>query len=88
MGVTLATQIKQIIDKKGRALTSMVFDVSRSGSGKNSTYNFEIALGEDDRRLRPKDWEETTPDLDEILVPPTNDEMEAAGYMDEDDMPF
>jgi len=88
MGATLATQIKQIIDKKGRALTSMVFDVSRSGSGKNSTYNFEIALGDDDRRLRPKDWEETTPDLDEILVPPTNDEMEAAGYTDEDDMPF
>jgi len=26
--------------------------------------------------------------LDEILVPPTNDEMEAAGYTDEDEVPF
>ena len=44
VGATIAQQLKQIVDKKGKDLTEMVLEVSRSGSGKDSSYNFEQAF--------------------------------------------
>ena len=84
VGATIAQQIKQIIDKKGRNLTELVFEVSRSGSGKDSTYNFEIALDDDDRRLKPIKWEEEFPTAESLCQPPTDDEVDERGYTDED----
>lgn len=85
VGSTIAQQLKQIVDKKGKELTEMVFEVTRSGSGKDSSYNFEQAFDDDDRKMKPKDWEEQTPSAEELCQPPTEDEIDEAGYTDEED---
>ena len=82
VGSTIAQQLKQIVDKKGKALTEMVFEVTRSGSGKDSSYNFEQAFDDDDRKMKPKKWEEMTPSAEELCQPPTEDEIDERGYTD------
>ena len=84
VGTTVAQQIKQFIERKGKDLTEMVIEVSRSGEGKDSTYNFGIALDDDDRKIKPLDWESETPDAEELCQPPTDDEIDEQGYDAED----
>lgn len=80
VGTTIAQQLKQIVDKKGKSLTEFVFEVTRSGVGKDSSYNFEQAFDDDDVKLKPKDWEEKTPTAEELCQPPTEDEIDRNGY--------
>lgn len=80
VGSTLAQQLKQIVDKKGKELTEMVFEVTRSGKGKDATYNFEQAFDDDDRKMRPIDWDEKTPKAEDLCQPPTEDEIDERGY--------
>lgn len=84
VGATIAQQLKQIVDKKGKPLTEMVFEVTRSGSGKDSSYNFEIAFDDDDKKLRPIEWEEVAPSAEDLCQPPTEDEIDEKGYSSED----
>lgn len=88
VGSTIAQQLKQIVDKKGKDLTEMVFEVTRSGSGKDSSYNFETAFDDEDRRMKPVEWEEKFPSAEELCQPPTEDEIDERGYNDSDDLPF
>lgn len=80
VGSTIAQQLKQIVDKKSKELTEMVFEVTRSGSGKDSSYNFEQAFDDDDRKMKPMDWDEQTPSAEELCQPPTEDEIDERGY--------
>lgn len=80
VGSTIAQQLKQIVDKKGKDLTEMVFEVTRSGSGKDSSYNFEQAFDSSERRMKPLDWDEQTPSAEELCQPPTEDEIDERGY--------
>nr|DAK79514.1 MAG TPA: hypothetical protein [Caudoviricetes sp.] len=80
VGSTIAQQLKQIVDKKGKDLTEMVFEVTRSGSGKDSSYNFEQAFDSSDRKMKPLDWDEQTPSAEELCQPPTEDEIDERGY--------
>lgn len=84
VGATIAQQLKQIVDKKGKDLTEMVFEVTRSGSGKDSSYNFEQAYDDDDRRIKPIEWDETTPSTEDLCQPPTDDEIDEANYTTDD----
>ena len=86
VGSTIANSLKQVRDKdkKGRELNQMVLEVTRSGEGKDSTYNFEQAFDEDDKRMRPIDWDEQGMTAEEYCQPPTEDEIDEAGYTDED----
>lgn len=84
VGSTIAQQLKQIVDKRGKDLTEMVFEVTRSGSGKDSSYNFEQAFDDDDRKLKPLDWDEVTPSAEELCQPPTEDEIDEMGYSSDD----
>lgn len=80
VGTTIAQQLKQFIDRKGKDLTDMVIEVTRSGSGKDSTYNFGVALDDDDRRIKPISWDSETPEASELCQPPTDDEIDERGY--------
>ena len=80
VGSTIAQQLKQIVDKKGKDLTEMVFEVTRSGSGKDSSYNFEQAFDSSDRKMKPLNWDEQTPSAEELCQPPTEDEIDERGY--------
>lgn len=80
VGPTIANQIKQQMDKRKKELTELVFEVSRSGAGKESLYNFEMAFDDKDRRLRPIEWEEKLATAEECCQPPTDDEIDEAGY--------
>lgn len=84
VGATLAQQIKQIVDKKGRPLTELVMEVTRSGTGKDSTYNFETAFDADDRKLKPITWKSDTPPTEELCLPPTDDDVDRYGYSSAD----
>lgn len=88
VGSTIAQQLRQIVDKKGKNLTEMVFEVTRSGSGKDSSYNFEQAFDDRDRKMRPMEWDEKTPSAEELCQPPTEDEIDEKGYNDNGDLPF
>lgn len=85
VGSTIAQQLKQLVDKKGKDLTEMVFEVTRSGSGKDSSYNFEQAFDDDDRKMKPMDWDEATPSAEELCQPPTEDEIDEKGYAESED---
>lgn len=85
VGSTISQQLKQLVDKKGKDLTEMVFEVTRSGSGKDSSYNFEQAFDDDDRKMKPMDWDEATPSAEELCQPPTEDEIDEKGYAESDD---
>ena len=85
VGATIAQQLKQIVDKKGKELTEMVFEVTRSGGGKESSYNFEMAFDDKDRKLKPLEWEEQTPSAESLCQPPTEDEIDAEGYTSDKD---
>ena len=80
VGATIANQLKQIVDKRGKELSEMVFEVTRSGSGKDSSYNFEQAFDDDDRRMKPIDWDEQTPSAESLCQPPTEDEIDENGW--------
>lgn len=83
VGQTIAQQLKQIIDKRGKDLTELVLEVTRSGEGKDATYNFEPAFDEKDRKLLPVDFDmEEIPTAEELCQPPTDDEIDE---MDIDD---
>ena len=85
VGTTIANQLKMIIEKRGKDLSEMVLEVTKSGSGTGSTYNFEQAFDDDDRRIKPMDWDEQYPSAEELCQPPTEDEIDRMGYHSEDD---
>ena len=47
--------------------------------------NFEQAFDDDDRKMKPIDWDEQTPSAEELCQPPTEDEIDERGYTDETD---
>lgn len=80
VGAAIAEQLKALTDKRGKALSTMVLEISRSGSGKSTAYNFETAFDKDDRKLVPVEWEEVYPELDEIVISKTDEQLEAKGF--------
>lgn len=82
VGATIANQLKSIRDRRGRELTEMVLEVTRSGSNTDTTYNFEPAFDDDDRKRRPIPWKEETPPVETLCQPPTDDEIDASDYSD------
>lgn len=80
VGSTIAEQLKAITDKRGKPLTEMVLEISRSGSGKSVSYNFEPAFDKDDKKLIPVEWEEEYPELEELVVPKNDAKLEARGF--------
>ena len=80
VGTTIAQQLKSICDKRGKQLSEMVFEVSRSGANKDATYNFEQALDDDDVRMKPKRWIEKMATAEELCQPPTVEDIDKAGY--------
>lgn len=77
VGSTVAQQLKNLIDKKKKDLTEMVIEVSKSGSGTDTTYNFEIAFDEKtERRMEPISFKDETPSCEELCAPPTDSELE------------
>lgn len=85
VGSTIAQQLKQLVDKKNKDLTELVLEVTRSGSGKDSSYNFETAFDDDDNRMRPISWKEDFPTAEELCQPPTEEEIDSRGYTDDAD---
>lgn len=84
VGTVIANALKQYVDKKGKDLSELVLEVTRSGSGKDSTYNFERAEGDDDAPMKPIRWKEKYPDCEELCQPPSDDEIDERGYETED----
>lgn len=76
MGAGLTEQLKAYADKKKKDLTQMVFEITRSGSGKKTTYNIEQAWDDDeDRPMKPIKFKSEIADLEELFAPPTDDEV-------------
>lgn len=71
---TVALALKSFIDRKGGDLTKAVIEVTRTGSDKTTSYSFDIARDEDDRKLEPIDYKEQFPSAEVCCTPPT-DEM-------------
>lgn len=81
VSMTVLGQIAAKKEKSGKDLTELVLEVSRTGAGKNDTaYSFETALDEDDRKLKPIEWDSETADIDELLQPKTDDDLMDLGY--------
>lgn len=77
---TVAQQINSLVERKGKALSEMVLEVTRTGSGaKDTAYAFDIARDDDDRKIKPIAWK-SKHDLEEELAPMTDDELEAMGF--------
>lgn len=83
----VAKQVKAQVDKRGKRLSELVFEVSRSGSGAQDTsYNFEIAIDEKtDKRIVPLKWKEKFPPLSEICQPLSDEELIERGFTNADE---
>lgn len=82
---TVATQLHALMKRKGTPLTEMVLDVTRSGSDKNTTYNFEVATDRKGMVEPIEDYEETLPSLKKVLKPLSRADLEAVLGIDGDD---
>lgn len=85
---SLALQIRAMMEKiKTGELVDAVFEVTRTGAGKNDTsYNIAFAFDEvTDKRLKPKEYTEAYPPLAELCTPPTDGELVARGFESSDD---
>ncbi len=81
VGTTIAQQLKQQVDKRGKDLDELVFEVTRSGAGKDATYNFEIAFDSDDKKIKPVVFDmEEIPTVEDCCKPLTEDELDELGY--------
>lgn len=68
-------------DKRKKELTEMVLEVSRTGKGKKDTsYNFEPALDEDDERMKPIRHKEEFDDVSELVVSKKDEELIDLGF--------
>lgn len=85
VGMTVANQIKAQCDKRGKDLTEMVFEVTRSGAGKEASYNFEIAYDKKDRKIVPISHKEEFPTAEELCQPLTDDELDKMGFSGSED---
>lgn len=67
---TVANSLLALQNKKGKKLTQMVLDVTRTGNDKNTTYAFEISRDDNDE-LIPLDTlpKEVLPSLETMLTP-------------------
>lgn len=85
VGTKLAEQIQTIIEKRGKDLTTMVFEVTRSGGGKDTTYNLEQAWDEEnDRKVIPIEYaEHKYGALEDICKPLSDEALEAKGFTGE-----
>jgi hypothetical protein len=81
IGPALTEQLKAYVDKKGKTLSKIVLEVSRTGAGKKAAYNIEVAWDEDeDRPMKPKVVKSELDSLDVLYAPPT-DEFIADNYI-------
>lgn len=80
MGMKMAEQAKSIADKKNKEITDIVYEVSRSGSQKTTSYNFSMALDEDDKRIPLTAWKEQFPSIAKITKPLTDEQLEIMGF--------
>jgi hypothetical protein len=81
IGTQLAQQLKAFKDKKGKELTDMVIEITRTGAGaKDTTYNLAVALYEDDTKIEPIEWEQKFPSIEDICAPLEDDQFIDGGY--------
>ena len=86
VGSGLTEQIQALADKRGKPLSEIVVEVTRSGKGKSSTYNLEQAWdAETDKRVVPAKHKEVFAPIEEICKPLTDDKLEAIGFSAGDD---
>lgn len=80
---TVASQLQaQVEGKKKRVLSKTVFDVTRTGSGKSTSYNIEIALDEDDEKVETVDFEgiDDLPVLEDLCAPLSDDALDETAF--------
>lgn len=68
-------------EKRKKDLDELVLEISRTGKGKNDTsYNFELALDDQDNRIRPIEFEEQYPSARKLMQPLSDEELEVLGF--------
>lgn len=78
---TILGQLQTIKTKRGKPLTDLVLEVMRTGTGKTDTsYNFEQAFDEDDKKLVAVDWDDEYPKLSILLAPMTDEQLVEKGF--------
>jgi hypothetical protein len=77
----IADQIQTYITKKKKKLTEIVFEVTRSGAGRNTVYTVVQAIDDDtDRPLKPKRIKDEFPPLKKLMAPMTDAQLEDKGF--------
>jgi len=80
-GILVLGQLEKINSKKPRGLSGYKFEITRTGEGFNTSYNFDT-LEEADV---PEELTKDLPPLDTILKPMTSEELKKkCGFLDDD----
>lgn len=85
MGMKMAEQIKKFVDGKNKELDEVVVEITRSGSGKATSYNYGFAFDKDEKRLKPVEWEEIYPSIKKLTKPLDDDTLESLGFSASED---
>lgn len=80
IGQQLAEQLHQFLEKKKKEANKVVLEISRSGSGKATSYNLSIALDDDDVPMKAIKHTEEFPPIEELCKAPTDRILTARGY--------
>lgn len=80
VSATVAQQINSQVERRGKPLTQLMFEVTRTGSGaKDTSYNFEPAVDEDDVRMKPIKHR-SKHEIADQLEPLDDDALESMGF--------
>jgi hypothetical protein len=86
MSTPVAMQLLEFVSKKGKKLSQIVLDISKSGKKTSTRWNFEIAVDDKtDKIMKPVDWEVEMAALEVVLAPKEDDELIALGFENPDD---
>ena len=85
VGAQIAQQLKTYIDRKGKDLSRIVLEVTRSGEGKDSSYNFGPAFDKDDNPMKPIKWDEEYPSAESVCQPLTDDQIDEMGLTSDEE---
>jgi len=79
-GMTLAKQIHTFIKKKGVALDEIVLGITRSGSGKETSYNIEMAMDKNNVVYEPIEFEPKKDATADVYAAKSNEELADMGF--------
>ncbi len=83
VGSAVAEILDALRNRRKKELTEMVFEVTKTGSGKTTSYSISVAEDEDGVKLKPVSFKEKYAEIEELVLEslvPTDSYLDKSGF--------